>query len=405
VIGPLQDRRVLLGVTGSIACYKAVDLASKLTQAGALVDVLMTASALEFVTPLTFRSVTHRPVVTNIFDPESREAVEHVALAQEAEVLVVAPATAHTLAKLAWGMADDPVSITALATSAPVVLAPAMDAGMWEHPAVQANLETLKQRGAVIVGPASGHLASGIKGKGRLVEPQELLGHIAQVLGRHGDLAGRIVVVSAGGTQEPLDPVRTLTNRSSGKMGYAVAEAARDRGAEVVLVAGPTALPDPVGVRVVRAPTSEEMSEAVLEACRGADVLVMAAAVADYRPVEVSSDKVKRGSGRWSLELDSTPDILAQAPARVVRVGFAAESANLIQNAQVKLHQKGIDLMVANDITSPGSGFGTDTNQVVILNPLGNAEEIPLLPKYEVALRILDRVATILQSRDQPVRS
>ena len=405
MIRPLQDRRVLLGVTGSIACYKAVDLASKLTQAGALVDVLMTASALEFVTPLTFRSVTHRPVITNIFDPESPEAVEHVALAQEAEVLVVAPATAHTLAKLAWGMADDPVSITALATSAPLVLAPAMDAGMWEHPAVHANVETLKQRGVVIVGPASGHLASGIKGMGRLVEPQELLGHIAQALGRHGDLAGRTVVVSAGGTQEPLDPVRTLTNRSSGKMGYAVAEAARDRGADVVLVAGPTTLPDPVGVRVVRTPTAEEMSEAVLEACRGTDVLVMAAAVADYRPVEMSSDKVKRGSGRWSLELDATPDILAQAPASVVRVGFAAESADLIQNAQVKLHQKGIDLMVANDITSPGSAFGTDTNQVVILDPLGNAEEIPLLPKYEVALRILDRVAAILQSRGQPVRS
>ena len=215
--GPFRDRRVVLGVTGSIAIYKAVDLASKLTQAGALVDVLMTPSALEFVTPLTFRSVTHRPVITNLFDSQSPEAIEHVALAQEADVLVVAPATAHTLAKLAWGMADDPVSTTALATSAPLVLAPAMDAGMWEHPAVQANAETLKERGALIVGPASGHLASGLKGQGRLVETQELMGHIAQVLGRHGDLADRTVLVSAGGTQEPVDPVRTLTNRSSGR--------------------------------------------------------------------------------------------------------------------------------------------------------------------------------------------
>ena len=403
--GPFQDRRVVLGVTGSIAIYKAVDLASKLTQAGALVDVLMTPSALEFVTPLTFRSVTHRPVITNLFDSQSPEAIEHVALAQEADVLVVAPATAHTLAKLAWGMADDPVSTTALATSAPLVLAPAMDAGMWEHPAVQANAETLKERGALIVGPASGHLASGLKGQGRLVETQELMGHIAQVLGRHGDLADRTVLVSAGGTQEPVDPVRTLTNRSSGKMGYAVAEAARDRGAQVVLVAGPTALPDPAGVRLVRTSTAEAMREAVLEACHDAHVLIMAAAVADYRPVNVSPDKVKREAGRWSLELEPTPDILAEAPAHLVRVGFAAESASLIENAHLKLHEKGIDLIAANDITQPGSGFDADTNQVVILDALDNQEELPLLPKYEVAQRLLDRVVTLLQNKGQTVRS
>ncbi len=402
--GPFQGHRVLLGVTGSIAVYKAVDLASKLSQAGAMVDVLMTPSAMEFVAPLTFRSITHRPVVTNLFDPDSPEAVGHVALAKAADILVIAPATAHTLGKLAWGLADDPVSTTALATAAPVLVAPAMDGAMWENAAVQANVEVLKQRGITVAGPARGRLASGLEGWGRMLETPELLGHIAQVLGRHGELAGRKVVVTAGGTQEPIDPVRVVANRSSGKMGYAVAEAARDRGARVVLVAGPTALADPVGVEVVPAPTADAMREAVLDACRDADALVMAAAVADYRPAESHQDKMKKADAPWSLELVPTADILSEAPSHLVRVGFAAESSDLVENARAKLVAKGIDLIVANDITQEGSGFGADANRVTLLDGTGGAEELPLLPKYEVAWRLLDRVVALLQGRPQAAR-
>ena len=293
--GPFQDKRVLLGVSGSIAAYKAVDLASKLTQAGAAVDVLMTYSATHFITPLSFRSITHRPVLVDLFDINSPQAIEHVAFAKSADVLVVAPATAHLIAKLALGLADDPISVIALATSAPLVLAPAMDANMWQHPAVQRNVQTLTQRGAVIVGPGQGRLASGLVGWGRVAETPELMGRIAQTLGAHGDLSGRAIVVSAGGTQEPIDPVRVITNRSSGKMGYAIAEAARDRGADVILIKAPTALDDPPGVRVMPVETAEEMRQAVQDAARSADALVMAAAVADYRPTAPQQPQDEEG--------------------------------------------------------------------------------------------------------------
>ncbi|MBI4336412.1 MAG: bifunctional phosphopantothenoylcysteine decarboxylase/phosphopantothenate--cysteine ligase CoaBC [Chloroflexi bacterium] len=392
----LQNKRIVLGVTGSIACYKAVELASQLTQAGAMVDVVLTAAAAQFITPLTFRSLTHRPVVTDLMDPDSEQAVEHVALATKADLLVIAPATAHTIARLALGLADDALSAVALASRAPLLVAPAMDAGMFEHPALQDNLARLQARGAHIVGPAEGRLASGLVGKGRMVEPQELLGHIRWVLGKQGDLAGRKVVVSAGGTQEPLDPVRVLTNRSSGKMGYAVAEAARDRGAQVVLVTAPTALPSPVGVQMVRVQAALEMRDSVLAACRGADALVMAAAVADYRPASFYPQKVKKGPQQWVVELTKNPDILAEAPRDLIRVGFAAETEKVVEHAQEKLVAKGLDLMVANDVTSPDSGFGTDTNRVVILDKDGGCQELPLLSKLEVADRILDRVAELL---------
>ena len=405
MISPLLGRRVLLGVSGSIAVYKAVDLASKLTQAGALVDVLMTQSSLQFVTPLTFRSVTHRPVMTDLFDPESPEAVEHIALATAADILVVAPATANVIAKLANGFADDPVSVTYLATKAPTLVAPAMDGNMWEHPAVQANVETLKQCGVQFAGPGSGHLASGLEGWGRLLETHELLGHIAMALGRMGDLAGRTVVISAGGTHEPIDPVRVVANRSSGKMGYAIAEAARDRGANVVLVAGPTALADPVGVRVVSVETAAQMHDAVLDACNNADALIMAAAVADYKPTEPSAQKIKKSDETLHVDLESTADIIASAPRNILRVGFAAESANLLANAKIKLQKKGLDLIAANDITHEGSGFGADTNQVTLLDAQGGAEQLPLLPKYDVAWRLLDRVVSLLQGKGQPVAS
>jgi phosphopantothenoylcysteine decarboxylase/phosphopantothenate--cysteine ligase len=396
---PFAGRRIALGVSGSIAAYKALDLASALTKAGALVDVLLSPSAQRFVTPLAFGALTHRPVLADVFDPDAPEAIEHVALAQAADALVVAPATAHMLAKLAHGLADDPVSLVALATAAPLLVAPAMDAHMWEHPAVQANARTLAERGALVVGPAEGRLASGLVGRGRLEEPAVVLGHLAALLGRDGDLAGRTVVVSAGGTAEPVDPVRVLTNRSSGKMGYALAEAARDRGARVVLVTTPTALPVPAGVEVVSAATAAQMRDAVLAACDGADALVMAAAVADYRPAAPAGQKVKKErSASLSLALERTEDILAATPRTLVRVGFAAESEDLPTHARAKLEAKGLDLVVANDITEPGSGFGAEENHVLLVGPQGD-EALPRLPKYQVAWAIWDRVAALLAAR------
>ncbi len=395
---PFNDKRVLLGVSGSIAAYKAADLASKLTQAGAAVDVLMTHSATRFVTPLTFRSVTHRPVLTDLFDPDSPEAIEHVALAQAAHVLVVAPATAHMLAKLALGLADDPISVTALATSAPLLIAPAMDANMWDHPAVRQNVNTLEERGAVIVGPGEGRLASGLTGWGRLAETPELLGRIAQTIGANGDLRRRSIVVSAGGTQEPLDPVRVITNRSSGKMGYAIAEAARDRGADVTLVTAPTALDPPAGVRVERADTAEQMRIAVQEAASSADALVMAAAVADYRPAYPGGEKLKKEAmADLSVALERTVDIVATAPEGIVKVAFAAESSGLLKNARSKLKGKGVHLVVANDITLPGAGFGSDENKVWLVDESGDTE-LPFMGKYDVAMAILDRVAALLDA-------
>ena len=397
--GPFQDKRVLLGVSGSIAAYKAVDLASKLTQAGAAVDVLMTYSATHFITPLTFRSITHRPVLVDLFDINSPQAIEHVALAKSADVLVAAPATAHLIAKLALGLADDPISVIALATSAPLVLAPAMDANMWQHPAVQRNVQTLTQRGAVIVGPGQGRLASGLVGWGRVAETPELMGRIAQTLGVHGDLSGRAIVVSAGGTQEPIDPVRVITNRSSGKMGYAIAEAARDRGADVILIKAPTALDDPPGVRVVSVETAEEMRQAVQDAARSADALVMAAAVADYRPAAPSSHKMKKeAASELAIDLERTTDIIASVPSGIVKAAFAAESDDLLGNARAKLRSKGADLVVANDITIPDAGFGADTNKVWLLDE-DSELELPLMPKYDVAMAILDRIAALLHKR------
>ena len=397
--GILEGKTLVLGITGSIACYKALDLASKLTQAGAMVDTIMSYGATQFITPLACRSITHRAVVTDTFDPDSELSVEHVALAQRADLVVVAPATAHFIAKAAAGLADDPLTTTILATAAPVIVAPAMDGHMYQNPATQENLTKLESRGITIVGPATGRLASGLVGVGRLVETPELMGHIAAMLGRQGDLAGRTIVVSAGGTQEPIDPVRMITNRSSGKMGYAIAEAARDRGATVVLVAAPTALADPVAVDVVRTATALEMRDAVSKAVAGSDALIMAAAVADYRPVSTASQKMKKGAETWSIELGRNPDILEESRGKFIRVGFAAESEELLANAREKVAKKSLDLIVANDITSEGSGFGTDTNKVLLVDASGQAEDLPLMSKSEVAHRILDRVRDLLASR------
>ena len=395
--GPLADKHVVLGVTGSIACYKALDLASKLMQAGALVDTIMSYGATQFVAPLAFRSLTHRVVVTDTFDPDSEYSVEHVALAHQADVIVVAPATVHCIAKLALGLADDPLTTTIVAAKCPLVVAPAMDGNMFDHPATQANLATLKERGAVIAGPGIGRLASGLSGVGRLLETPELLGHIAYAMGKYGDLAGRTIVVSAGGTMEPIDPVRVITNHSSGKMGYALAEAARDRGADVVLVTAPTSLADPALVKVVQVRTAEEMGQAIQEHVTNADALVMAAAVADYRPTETAGQKIKKADDDLNISLAKTTDILKSAKGNFVRVGFAAESQNLVENAKAKVGSKNLDLIAANDITAEGSGFGSDTNKVTLIDRDLAVEELPLLSKYEVSNRILDRVKVLFK--------
>ena len=396
--GPLENKRVILGVTGSIACYKALDLASKMVQAGALVDTVMSYGATQFVTPLAFRSITHREVVTDLFDTNSTYSIEHIELAQQADIVVIAPATAHCIAKLAAGLADDPLTTTILATTAPLLVAPAMDGGMFSHPATQENLAKLRQRGVMIAGPASGRLASGLIGTGRLLETPELLGHIAYALGKDGDLAGKTIVVSAGGTMEPIDPVRVITNHSSGKMGYALAEAGRDRGAKVILVAAPTGLPDPALVEVVAGKTAQEMCDAVLERVKGADALIMAAAVADYRPTTEADQKIKKASADLTIDLAKTTDILEAANGDFVKVGFSAETQNLVSNAKIKVGSKNLDLIVANDVTDPDSGFGIDTNKVTLIDRDLNVEELPVLTKYEVGHRILDRVSKLLGS-------
>ena len=396
----LQGRYIALGITGSIAAYKAADLASKLTQAGARVDVLMTGASTRFIAPLTLRGLTGRPVFLDMFDPVTELAEEHVEIARRADIVIVAPAGADTIARLAQGRADDMVSLTVLATAAPVLIAPAMDNQMFEREATQANLRTLCERGYIVVGPAEGRLASGRAGKGRLVETDVLIGALKHELGRRrGDLAGRRVVVTAGGTREPLDPVRFISNYSTGKMGYALAEAARDRGAEVTLVSTVSALPLPYGVRLVAVETVGEMRHAVLAACQPGDALIMAAAVSDYRPAQRDDRKVKKGPERKSIELERNADFLLEVPDSVLKVGFAAETHDLIANAKTKLREKRLDLIAANDVTKPGSGFAVDTNQVTIIDRSGAAEELPLLSKYDAAQRLLDRIAALLRQR------
>ena len=398
----LRGKRIVLGVTGSIAAYKAVDIAHQLSQAGAEVDVVMTEEATWFISPLSFRALTKRAVVTDMFEPTSEFSVEHVALAEAADVVVIAPATANIIAKIAAGIADDMLSCTVLATTAPVVIAPAMESHMYENPVTQENISRLKGRGFIFVGPEFGRLASGKVGLGRFAPTGELIDVILGVLGRKGgDLAGKKVVVTAGGTREPIDPVRYITNRSSGRMGYALAEAARDRGAEVTLITAPTSLARPAGVKVMDVGTAAEMLRAVKSAVLKADALVMAAAVADYRPREPSGRKIKKGGAGLTLELELTPDILSEVKGNFVRVGFAAESEKLVANARKKLKQKSLDLIVANDITAPDSGFGVDTNRVTIVDKDGKVDSLPLMSKREVAERVLDRVVGMVGKKQR----
>ena len=399
----LTDKQIVLGVTGSIAAYKSADLASKLTQAGALVDVAMTQEATRFVAPITFQSVTGRRAYHDIWDEAAETAELHVALARRADLMLIAPATATTIARLALGLAEELVSLTALATKAPILIAPAMDPHMWEHPATQEHVRTLESRGVLFVGPEEGRLASGQMGLGRMTEVPVLLGAVRSALGRGGDLTGKKIVISAGGTREAIDPVRFVGNESSGKMGFAIAEAARDRGAETVLVSGVTALPDPYGVRVLRVRSAVQMRDAVLAECEGARALIMAAAVADYQPAEPVGEKIKReGRDSLSLTLARAPDILSEAgrPAGLIKVGFAAESQDLIANARAKIESKGLDLIVANDITATDAGFSVDTNRVLVLDAKGGQEEWPLMTKYEVGWRILDRILELIEGKE-----
>ncbi|MEP0806049.1 MAG: bifunctional phosphopantothenoylcysteine decarboxylase/phosphopantothenate--cysteine ligase CoaBC [Chloroflexota bacterium] len=400
----LSGKRILLGVTGSIAAYKAADLASKLTQAGAQVDVLLSASAEKFVTPLTFQSVTGRRAFTDADLWGSEAHVLHVGLGHTADLLVVAPCTANTLAKLAHGQADTLLTVTALAAACPLIVAPAMDGGMYDHPATQQNLETLRKRGVYLIEPAEGHLASGLTGKGRLPETPELIGHIRLVLGRRGLLAGKRVLVTAGGTQEPLDPVRVLTNRSSGKQGYALAQAAIDAGAQVTLVTTPTALTPPIGAEVIRVETARQMRDAVLEAFPACDALLMAAAVADFRPKRVAENKIKKEGGIPQIELEATEDILKAAAGlrsegkrKQVVVGFAAESQSLLENAANKLQSKKLDLIAANDISASDAGFSVETNRITLLFADGRRESLSLMSKSEAAEIIVERVAALLE--------
>jgi phosphopantothenoylcysteine decarboxylase/phosphopantothenate--cysteine ligase len=398
-ISLLQSKRILLGVTGSIAAYKAADLASQLTQAGAEVDVILTEAATKFITPLTFQSLTGRTAYSDLWGSDAH--VIHVGLGERADLLVIAPATADVIARLAHGLANDLLTVTALAARCPVLVAPAMDGGMFAHPATQANLKTLAERGVTLLGPAEGRMASGLVGRGRMVEPEEILGHVRLALGRKGPLAGRRIVVTAGGTQEPIDPVRFISNRSSGKQGFAVAQVALDRGAQVTLVAGPTALSAPIGARRVDVTTAAEMAEAVL-AVADADALIMAAAVADFRPAQVADQKIKKAAVPL-VELETTVDILSAVAERreatgkpTVVVGFAAESENLIENAREKVFRKRLSLIVANDISAKDAGFSVDTNRVTLIGSGGGVEPLPLMSKEQVAEVVLERVAGLL---------
>ena len=400
--------KIVLGVTGGIAAYKAAELVRRLQQEKLDVQVVMTRSAREFITPLTFAALTGKKVITEMFAADNaapanvESAIEHIAVAQRTDLLLVAPATADILAHFAQGIAHDFLTTLYLATKAPVVVAPAMNVNMWEHPATQENVQKLRARGVHVVDPDEGYLACGMTGAGRLAATEAIVEKVRVVLGLRRDLAGQTILVTAGATREDIDPVRFLTNRSSGKMGYALAEAAARRGAHVVLVSGPTDLAAPEGVDWVPVRSTENMRDAVRERAAEANVIIMAAAVADFRPAAAQSQKLKRGEAGVTLDLEPTPDILAElgrdrAASRIL-VGFAAETNALADNARLKLKRKGADMVVANDVTQEGAGFDTDTNIVTIFTRDGRETSLPKLTKFEVANRVLDCVLK-LQAR------
>ena len=394
----LAGRELVLGVTGSIAAYKAASLLRELRRLGAGVTVVMTEHAREFVAPLTFRTLSGRPVLSNLFDPQEPAAVEHVALAERADLVLVAPATANALARAALGLADDFLGTLLLAARAPVLFAPAMDGEMWHHPSVQAHVAALRARGATVMEPGRGELASGLSGVGRLPEIADVVETAAALVWPKRDLVGDHVLVTAGPTREPVDPVRFLSNRSSGRMGYALATLAARRGAQVTLVTGPTGLTAPPGVRVIPVQTAEEMRDAVLQALGPATVVIKAAAVADYRVAAPASTKIRSKQEGLTLALAPTPDILRELGRMKgprFLVGFAAETGDPAASARAKLEAKGVDLMVANDVSRPDIGFDAEENQVALLDRWGGVVELPRRPKLEIAEAILDRVQAL----------
>ncbi len=400
----LQGKKIVLGVTGGIAVYKAVDLVSRLRKAGCEVRVVMTEHAQQFVTPLTFKEISGNAVATSMWNANQEFNVEHIALANWADVFLVAPATANILAKMACGIADDLLSTTLLAAQAPIVVCPAMNTGMYQNPATQENIAKLQERGVTVMPPAVGHLACGTSGPGRLPEPQQIVEFMSAFFaGREGDLRGLRVLVTAAGTREPIDPVRYVGNRSSGKMGYAVAQMAAERGADVLLISGPSALAAPPNVRVVNVETTNEMLEACLAAYGDVDIVIKAAAVADYRPRDVADQKIKKKTDdALTVVMDKNPDILKTLGAKKeqqVLVGFAAETQNLLANAREKVVKKNLDMIVANDVTAAGAGFNSDTNIVKFLFANGDVRELEQMPKVDVANKILDEAIRIRNER------
>ncbi len=401
---PFTGKRILLGVSGSIAAYKAVELLRTLTRAGADVSVVMTDAATKFIAPLTFEVLSRRPVATNLF--AAHQEMLHLTLPEEADIFVIAPATANTLARLALGLGDDLLSTMALAASCPLIVAPAMDGGMWDHPTVREHVEQLRSRGVTVLEPVEGPLASGKIGKGRLTDEETIVHAIEACLMPRRDLAGQRVLVSAGPTQEPIDPVRFISNRSSGKMGYAIARAARERGAEVLLVSGPTALAAPPGVRCSYVQTAEDMAKALSTNFRWATIVIMAAAVADFRAGQPSGRKIKKHTGAWkTLALAPTEDILhtlSQQRTGQILVGFAAETDSVLAHARRKLSAKNLDLIVANDVTAEGAGFGSDHNAATLITRDGEDVSLPLMPKRELADRILDALQPFIKRAAMP---
>ena len=402
---PLEGKNIVLGVTGGIAAYKACELTSRLRKAGAQVYVIMTKNACQFVSPLTFETLSSHPAVTDTFARPDTWEVEHIALAKRADVFVIAPATANILAKIAHGIADDMLSTTVLATRAPVLAAPAMNTGMWENPATQDNVKLLSARGVRFVGPEGGFLACGDTGAGRMSEPETIFHEIESLFALQKDMEGLRVLVTAGPTQERIDPVRYISNRSSGKMGYAIAQAAADRGAKVTLISGPANLPAPRGVERVSILSTQDLYEAMTARCQQADLIVQAAAPADFTPAEVADQKIKKqGDGDLTLVLRQTPDVAAQVGRMKRRgqvlVGFAAETQEVLENAQGKLQKKNLDMIVANDVTAPGAGFDVDTNIVTFVTESG-LETLPCLPKTQVAQELLNRAMDIYQNKRQ----
>ena len=400
-----QNKHIVLGVSGGIAAYKVADLASKLTQAGALVDCILTESATKFIGPVTFAAVTGRAVQLDADLWRHDQHVPHVQLGEKADLMIIAPATANTIAKLAHGQADNLLTVVALAARCPIILVPAMDGGMWSNAATQANVATLRERGFHICGPAMGRMASGLIGEGRMLETPEILGFARVVLGKRGPFSGKKIVVSAGGTHEAIDPVRFIGNRSSGKQGFAIAQAAVDRGAEVTLIVGASALSTPYGATRIDVESAQQMCEAVLAESANADALIMAAAVADFQTASQADQKIKKTKDTVEIDLKlvRTPDILqavkdqrATTSGPRVTIGFAAETQNLLENATSKLHSKGLDLIVANDVSAIDAGFAVDTNRVTLLDAGGGVEPLPIMSKTQVAEHILNRLAALL---------